>query len=53
MFWITALAVLMAAAFVKLGVALVLVSLLSAALWAAGAGVAVLSGLVMWLAWRK
>jgi hypothetical protein len=53
MFWITALGFFMAAALVKLGVSLVMVSLLTAALWGAGACLTVLLLLVVWLAWRR
>jgi hypothetical protein len=53
MFWITALALFMAGALVKLGVAIVMVSMLTAALWAAGACLAVLLTLIIWLVWRR
>jgi Na+/H+ antiporter NhaD/arsenite permease-like protein len=53
MLWITALGFAMAAALVKLGVALVMVSILTTALWGAGACLLVLLSLVVWLAWRR
>lgn len=53
MFWICTLALVMAAALVKLGVASVMVSMLSTALWATGACLAVLLAFVMLQAWRR
>lgn len=53
MLWISVLALFMAGALVKLGVAMVMVSILSAALWVAGAGIAVLLSFVMWQSWRR
>lgn len=53
MFWIFSLAIVMAAALVKLGVATIMVSMLSAALWAALACIAVLLTFVMWTALRR
>jgi hypothetical protein len=48
MFWITALALFVAGAFMKLGVALVMVSMLTTALWATLACTALLLALLMW-----
>jgi hypothetical protein len=48
MFWITALALFVAGAFMKLGVALAMVSMLTAALWVTSACTAVLAALLMW-----
>jgi hypothetical protein len=53
MFWMSSLALVMAAALVKLGVASIMVSMLSAALWAALACLALLIAFVMWQAWRR
>lgn len=48
MFWITLLAIAMAAALVKLGVALVMVSILTGALWATGLALAVGVSYLIW-----
>ena len=48
MFWITLLAIAMAAALVKLGVALVMVSILTGALWAMGLVLALGASYVIW-----
>jgi hypothetical protein len=53
MFWITALALFVAGAFMKLGVALVMVSVLTAALWTTLACMAVLIALLMWKSRRR
>ena len=53
MFWIVTLALVMAAALVKLRVTTVMFSMLSAALWATLACLAVLLAFVMWLSWRR
>jgi hypothetical protein len=53
MFWITALALFMAGCFIKLGVALVMVSMLTAALWTTLTCIAVLTALVMWESRRR
>lgn len=53
MFWITVLAMFIAAALVKLGVALVMVTILSAALWTTGAVLAVLTLFVIWRIRRR
>jgi hypothetical protein len=53
MIWITTLALVMAAALVKLGVASVMVSILTTALWATGACIAALLTFVMWQSWRR
>lgn len=48
MFWITLLAIAMAAALVKLGVALVMVSILTGALWAMGLALALGASYLIW-----
>jgi hypothetical protein len=53
MFWMGALALLMPAALVRLGVASVMVSMLSAAFRARFACLNVLLALVMWQAWKR
>jgi hypothetical protein len=53
MFWITALALLVAGAFMKLGVALVMVSMLTAALWTTLACMALLVAFLIWQSRRK
>ncbi len=53
MFWITVLAFCMSAALVKLGVLLVMVSVLTTALWATGAGLALLASLGIWQLRRR
>lgn len=53
MLWICALALVMAAALVKLGVASVMVSMLSATLWATLACLAALIVFVIWQAWKR
>ena len=53
MFWISTVALVMAAALVKLGVATFMVSMLSAALWTTLACLAVLLAFVMWQSWKR
>lgn len=48
MFWITLLAIAMAAALVKLGIALVMVSILTGALWTTGLTLAVGASYLIW-----
>lgn len=53
MFWITLLAIAMAAALVKLGIALVMVSILTGALWTTGLALAVATSYLIWRIWRR
>jgi hypothetical protein len=53
MFWICSLALMMAAALVKLGVAVVMISILTSALWVTGACLALLLAFVLWQSLRQ